>query len=97
MSFRLLIRSYHGKARTNSGLLHLKLGKIHNQSQRTTEAVRDLEIAPRAARPLLRTLCLLGEVYSKNKDPRALEYLSEGGRVEQLERDLQCSTPSGTG
>jgi tetratricopeptide (TPR) repeat protein len=71
----------YAKARTNSGLLHLKLGKIHHQSERTNEAVRDLEIARERLEPSYELYALLGDVYSKTKDPRALEYLLKAAEL----------------
>ena len=57
------------------------MGKIHNQSQRTSEAVRDLEIARERLDPSYELYALLGEVYSKTKDPRALDYLLKAAEL----------------
>jgi tetratricopeptide (TPR) repeat protein len=69
------------QARTNLGLLHVKLATLHSEGNRLTEAIRELEKARELLPPSHEFLALLGAAYLKASDPRAVQTLRQAAEL----------------
>jgi tetratricopeptide (TPR) repeat protein len=73
------------RARTNLGLLHVKLATVYSEGNRLTEATRELEKARDLLPPSHELLALLGAAYLKANDPRAVQTLRQAAELNPTE------------
>ncbi len=69
------------RARTNAGLLDLKIGKRELAAQKTAAGLKRLEAAQELLPPSSELYSALGDAYNQAKDPRAFEFLLKAGEL----------------
>jgi tetratricopeptide (TPR) repeat protein len=86
---------FQARARTNAGLIHLKLGKRYSDANKLPEAIKELEAAQQLLPPTSEIYSLLGNAYNQSKDPRAFEFLLKAGELSDSESSNMRSQTAG--